>query len=71
MSASDKTNDKQAVNVYPQPTVEHDPRFTIGLLADVLDVIKRHGYPESATAADHSTLSMGLWRMLYRDGSQP
>lgn len=45
---------------------EPDPRFTIGLLADVAAVLTKHGYPYPVTAKDQSDLQLALFRYLHR-----
>lgn len=52
--------------VFPLPQPENDPRFTIGLLLDVRDVLARHGYPmDRATSWDVVELRQALFRFLY------
>ena len=54
-----------ATTHYPISTETDDPRFTIGLLADVLEVLAKHGYPKPG-AGDTGNIMSGLFRMLYR-----
>lgn len=49
--------------------VANDPRFTIGLLLDVTEVLTRHGYPPVATPADSARWSSALFAALYRKTS--
>jgi hypothetical protein len=44
---------------------ESDPRFTAGLIFDVIDVLERHGYPRPVEA-DYAEMLSGLFRLLYR-----
>ncbi|MCS7484405.1 hypothetical protein ACFFQW_34315 [Umezawaea endophytica] len=44
---------------------ESDPRFTAGLIFEVIDVLERHGYP-SPVGADYAEVHCGLFRLLYR-----
>jgi hypothetical protein len=51
---------------YPiQPTPEDDSRFTIGLTADVIQVLVDHGYPPIKSGADILALQQALYRFLY------
>ena len=43
---------------------ETDPRFTVGLIFDVIDVLERHGYPRPM-GADYAEVHCGLFRLLY------
>jgi len=45
--------------------VENDPRFTVGLIFEVIDVLERHGYPRPAEA-DYAHLHSGVFRLLYQ-----
>lgn len=45
--------------------VENDPRFTVGLIFDVIDVLERHGFPRPI-ASDYAHVHGGLFRLLYR-----
>ena len=56
---------ENAFPIKPQP--EDDPRFTAGLLSDMRDVLRKHGYPEIATGRDALDLQMALWRFLYEE----
>ncbi|MEU0794715.1 hypothetical protein ABZ342_32030 [Amycolatopsis sp. NPDC005961] len=52
--------------IYPLPQPEHDPRFTIGLVLDVADVLAAHGYPPLSDGGDdHVHLQQALFRFLY------
>jgi hypothetical protein len=57
----------QPVHSYPLPRLAEDPRFTLGLLADVADVLVRHDYPRPATREDLTDLQQALFRFLYTD----
>ncbi len=57
MSATDR--------LYPMPAPEHDPRFTIGLIIDVRDVLTEHGYPHITSGDDFVELQQALFRFLY------
>ena len=51
---------------YPLPRpVDDDPRFTYGLLLEVVQVIERHGYPSVCGARDLVELQLVLFRFLY------
>ncbi|PXY23721.1 hypothetical protein BAY59_29210 [Prauserella coralliicola] len=55
----------------PEPDSGSDARFTIGLLADVLDVLARHGYPVAdMTSGDHAHVLQGLYRLIYTSDSE-
>jgi hypothetical protein len=45
--------------------VENDPRFTVGLIFDVIDVLEQHGFPRPV-GADYAQVHAGLFRLLYR-----
>lgn len=54
--------------VYPiSPQPDDDARFTLGLAADVADVLARHGYPEPV-GMDWVELQLALFRFLYGIG---
>lgn len=50
---------------YPLPRPDHDPRFTLGLVADVADILVRHGYPRIEFGGDVVELQQALFRFLY------
>ena len=52
--------------VYPVTPMDGDadPRFTFGLLIDVVRLIEAHGYP-SITGRDAIELQLALFRFLY------
>lgn len=54
-------------NAFPiQPQPEDDERFTIGLVADVRNVLKAHGYAvDDMSGRDFVELQMALYRLLY------
>ena len=50
---------------YPiQPRPENDPRFTIGLLHDLIEVLKRHGYGP-LEGHDAVNLQQAMFGFLY------
>lgn len=49
---------------YPLPRPVDDPRFNVGLLADVEEVLVAAGYPP-LTGMDHLELQSVLFRFLY------
>lgn len=54
--------------VYPLPIPGRDaddPRFTVGLIRDVAEVLARHGYPPVRAGLDIVALQQGLYRFLY------
>jgi hypothetical protein len=48
----------------PRPADGEDPRFNVGLLADVEEVLVAAGYPP-LTGMDHVVLQSVLFRFLY------
>lgn len=62
-----------------QRAPDDDKRFTFGLIMDVAEVLRRHGYPVPAAgnydSGDvHREVGQCLWRLLYRDtdlGTRP
>lgn len=57
-------------NVFPLPAPTNDPRFTFGLLVDVREVLRQHGYPaEDMTGADLTNLQQALFGFLYDTGA--
>ncbi|MCZ4117798.1 hypothetical protein [Streptomyces sp. H39-S7] len=58
-----------AERVYPLVPDDDDPRFTAGLLLDVVKVLEAHGYPPVTTGPDLIDLHVGLFRFLYRGGA--
>lgn len=65
---------------YPLPRpAGNDPRFTFGLLLDVVKTIEAHGFPPVGNSGDLADLNLALYRFLYasdgrpaaRDGDQP
>ncbi|RKN36870.1 hypothetical protein [Streptomyces hoynatensis] len=44
---------------------DDDPRFTLGLLYDVRQVIEAHGYPPVTSGRDLVELQLSLSRFLY------
>ena len=51
--------------LYPMPAPDDDPRFTFGLLADVVTVLERHGYPRPTHGRDLIDLHGALFGFLY------
>ena len=56
---------------YPLPRPDHDIRFTLGLVADVADVLVAHGYPHVNGGRDIVELQQALFRFLYEPERQP
>lgn len=54
---------------YPLPPDEGDPRFSIGLLLDVVKVLERHGYPAVRAGLDLVDLQQTLHSFIYSAGS--
>lgn len=54
-------------NAFPiRPLPDNDPRFTIGLLADVKNVLTAHGYEtDNMSGSDFMELQQALYRFLY------
>lgn len=59
-----------AERAYPLPRPESggDPRFSMGLLADVARVIRDHGYPPVTAGGDLADLQQALFGFLYGTG---
>lgn len=56
------------VNNYPiKPRPENDSRFTMGLLLDLIEVLKRHGY-EPLSSGDAVALQQAVFGFLYGEG---
>jgi hypothetical protein len=51
--------------LYPLPPPENDDRFTRGLMFDVADVLKVHGFPPLESGADLVRLHLALFGFLY------
>lgn len=51
---------------YPLPAPTDDPRFTMGLLIDVVKVLEQHGYPQITHGLDLVDLQQALFSFLYR-----
>jgi hypothetical protein len=49
---------------FPLPQDDADKRMTFGLVLEVAEVLKRHGFPD-ITAMDHVDLQMAVFRFLY------
>jgi hypothetical protein len=58
-------------SAYPlrRPADDHDPRFTLGLVFDVADVLAAHGYPRP-DHTDWADLMLALFRFLYQPNQQ-
>jgi hypothetical protein len=52
--------------VYPLPATAEDPRFTVGLLLAVADVLTAHGYPPPQAGADLVRFQQALFTALYQ-----
>lgn len=52
--------------VYPLPRADEDPRFTVGLVIDVNQVLVEHGYPPATSGGDLVALA-GPVRLPVRD----
>lgn len=50
--------------VYPLPPADGDPRFSLGLVIDVGEVLVTHGFPPPA-GEDLVELQQALFRFLY------
>ncbi|MDT0270233.1 hypothetical protein RM844_28580 [Streptomyces sp. DSM 44915] len=44
------------------------PRFTLGLVLDIADVLERHGFPPVRAGEDLLDLHTALYRFLYGSG---
>lgn len=51
--------------VYPMPEPADDDRFTHGLVFDIADVLKLHGFPPVRSGADLVRLQLALFHFLY------
>ncbi len=54
-----------ATRVYPLPAPSEDPRFSVGLLAEVATVLELHGYPRPESGGDLVALHLALFTFLY------
>jgi hypothetical protein len=52
--------------LYPVPLPGDDPRFTFGLLHDVIEVVAAHGYPPITTGADLLRFQQALFTAIYQ-----
>lgn len=57
--------DDPPADVYPLPQPDDDPRFTLGLIIDVANVLIAHGYPRPVTGSDYVELQQALFRFIY------
>ena len=57
---------------YPIPAPDNDPRFTLGLVLDVADVLQQHGFPRigSDNPGDYAELQQALFQFLYRGSEE-
>jgi hypothetical protein len=53
----------------PRPADDHDPRFTLGLVFDIADVLSKHGYPRP-DHTDWADLMLALFRFIYQSNRQ-
>lgn len=54
----------------PRPESGDDPRFTLGLVVDVSEVLAAHGYPPVKAGGDLVELRQALFGFLYeRNGA--
>lgn len=53
----------------PRPADDHDPRFTLGLVFDIADVLTAHGYPRP-DHTDWADLMLALFRFIYQPNQQ-
>ncbi len=51
--------------VFPLPAPPSDPRFSLGLLAEVATVLESHGYPRPESGTDLVALQLALHGFLY------
>jgi hypothetical protein len=53
--------------VYPvaPPVGDRDPRFTLGLVVEVAEVLARHGFPAFEAGDDLVRLELALYRAIY------
>ena len=56
---------------YPLPRTEDDPRFSMGLLIDVIKVLNGHGYPPITKGRDIVELQQALFGFLYAKPEVP
>jgi hypothetical protein len=54
---------------YPVPDPGQDSRFTYGLLFDIAEVLRRHGYPQPA-GTDWADLMLALSRFIYQNNKE-
>ncbi|MEH1125032.1 hypothetical protein [Micromonospora sp. CPCC 206061] len=51
--------------LYPLPRPADDDRFTFGLVIDMADVLKLHGFPPIRSGTDLVRLQLALFHFLY------
>lgn len=60
-----------AAPIYPIPRpAQHDSRFTVGLVLDLVAVLTRHGYPPAATGSDLLHLQQALFTTIYQPSKE-
>lgn len=66
------TDGHTRVRRYPVAHTDTDPRFTLGLILDVAEVLDQHGYPPltGSNAADLVELRQALFAFLYTGGGE-
>jgi hypothetical protein len=58
---------QQPPQIYPlgQPESGTDPRFTLGVVLSVADVLAKHRFPEIQSGADILNLQQALFQFIY------
>jgi len=56
---------------YPLPRSKDDPRFTLGLVIDVIRVLEEHGYPKVESGPDIVELQQALFGFIYERPEVP
>jgi hypothetical protein len=64
------STETKAARAYPLPRPADDPRFNLGLTADLIEVLAQHGYPKITEGADIVELQMALFGFLYAKEEQ-
>jgi hypothetical protein len=62
---SSSHEDDGPTDVYPLPDTGEDPRFTLGLIIDVANVLVSHGYPRPTTGTDYFRLHEAMFGFLH------
>lgn len=60
-----------ALHRYPLLRPPEDPRFTLGLVLDVAEVLTRRGYPCPESVPDIAALQQALFTFLYEREPAP